>query len=84
MCDIRANHETVRVRLGEEVSAAFLRAGHGFADAGDGAREEVAACALAEEGTNFFVVEEGGHGDDAVWGVVSTARGGGVCCCGGL
>lgn len=75
MGDIRGDHEAVRGGLGEEVGPVG-GAGEGFEDAGDGAGEEVAAGALAEEGADFFVVEEGGEGDDAAVGF--PAGGGGV------
>jgi len=73
--DIRGNHKAVRGGLREEVRP-VVGAGEGFEDAGDGAGEEVAAGALAEEGADFFVVEEGGEGDDAA--VCFPAGGGGV------
>lgn len=60
--DVGGNEEAVGVGLGEGVGV-VLEGGEGgreaFDDAGDGAGEEVAVGALAQEGADFFVVEEG-------------------------
>lgn len=61
--------------------------GEGFGDSGDGAGEEVAFCALAEEGADFFVVEEADDFEDAgacvVVGVFVVVEAGGGCGGGG-
>jgi len=85
MGDVRAEEEAVGVGLGEDIGAIGRWAGSAggvggaraerFDNAGDSAGEEVAACTLAEEGADFFVVEKGGEGDDAAVGL----GGGGVC-----
>lgn len=55
---VRGDEEAVGVSLGERVGAEGGVA-EGLADAADGGGEEVAVRALAQEGADFFVVEEG-------------------------
>lgn len=57
VADVGGNHEAVRVGLADNVGA-VSRPREAFADALDGAGEKVSASAMAEQRSDFFVVEE--------------------------
>ena len=63
MGDIGGDEEAVGVGAGEDIGTG-VAVGKGFGNALDGKREEVPVRALAKEGANFFVVEEGDDFDN--------------------